>query len=239
MGVFKRERERDYGNGKITKKIEWVCKVNGNAWQWNEGNHGKYAKILAEESFKAKKKINNYIVHDDKNNCSILKIYSKTYGYYDVLIDDDDVDKVIEHHWMVSVDKTSGRTYIRNNKLGRLQRYIMNAENETVDHINRNTLDNRKCNLRDTSFKENGKNLSIATNNNSGITGVSEGQGKWYARITINSETKTKSFSINKYGYENAKERAIRWRFEQEKKNGFIGEISEEYQYLLDDLDNE
>ena len=49
MGVFKREREKDYGNGKITKKIEWVCKVNGNAWQFNEGNHGKYAKILSEQ----------------------------------------------------------------------------------------------------------------------------------------------------------------------------------------------
>lgn len=58
------------------------------------------------------------------------------------------------------------------------------------DHINRNRLDNRKCNLRVVPQSENTKNKSIYSNNKSGITGVSKSGNKWIATIGIDGRSK-------------------------------------------------
>ena len=57
-----------------------------------------------------------------------------------------------------------------------------------IDHINRNRLDNRICNLRNVGWKENAINISSQRNNTSGVRGVvrrSDGK-KWVAQITVN-----------------------------------------------------
>ena len=55
-----------------------------------------------------------------------------------------------------------------------------------MDHINRDKLDNRKMNLRLCSPTENSRNISIAKNNKSGVTGVEKmSNGKWRARIMV------------------------------------------------------
>ncbi len=60
---------------------------------FSEGNHGKYAKILAEKSLKLKRRIHNYFKKNKNLNCAIMKLFSKTYGYIDVLIDIEDIKK--------------------------------------------------------------------------------------------------------------------------------------------------
>lgn len=57
-----------------------------------------------------------------------------------------------------------------------------------TDHINGNTLDNRKENLRICSIAENGRNRKIQKNNTSGYSGVSYMKGvcKWQATICVN-----------------------------------------------------
>lgn len=54
-----------------------------------------------------------------------------------------------------------------------------------IDHINRNRSDNRMVNLRITTRKENGENLSIAKNNSSGFRGVSwdSVRNKWRVQV--------------------------------------------------------
>ena len=57
----------------------------------------------------------------------------------------------------------------------------------TVDHINRNKLDNRRCNLRVASNSQNCRNREKGKNNTSGYKGVSykKKNKKFAARITV------------------------------------------------------
>lgn len=54
-----------------------------------------------------------------------------------------------------------------------MHRVIMNFPNKSIDHINRNSLDNRKCNLRICTHSQNNANAVIRKNNTSGLKGVS------------------------------------------------------------------
>lgn len=80
---------------------------------------------------------------------------------YDVMIDDKDVNRVLEHNWWVHTHKSADRyIYFRaciNNKYVYLHRFIMGANDPdiVVDHINHNTLDNTSPNLRLCSKREN------------------------------------------------------------------------------------
>jgi hypothetical protein len=90
-----------------------------------------------------------------------------------------------------------------------------------VLNINKNIYDCRKENLKIVSCHIN-KLLhnSSNSNNTSGKTGVIYNESKklWCAQMRINSELKTKSFSISKYGADKAKELAITQREEWEKE---------------------
>jgi hypothetical protein len=82
-----------------------------------------------------------------------------------------------------------------------------------VDHINGNTLDNRKNNLRICTNRENISNRTkLGTNNTSGILGVrfDNRRNKWYADI----QYKGKCIFL---GYFNIKEDAIKARIDAEK----------------------
>lgn len=59
-----------------------------------------------------------------------------------------------------------------------------------VDHINRNPLDNRRCNLRYVTTSQNQMNKKMQTNNTSGFRGVSWNKyhKKWQAMIKINKK---------------------------------------------------
>lgn len=67
-----------------------------------------------------------------------------------------------------------------------LHRLIAGArKGEVVDHINGNSLDNRKANLRICTKAENSRNRKLGPTNKSGFKGVSweAHTGKWRAKI--------------------------------------------------------
>lgn len=108
----------------------------------------------------------------------IYEINSKKYGKVEVLLDDEDYDRVIKERYSLtaSYDKTIHGFYIKftrnpnGYKTRILSRYITNCpDGLQVDHINHDTLDNRKSNLRVCTQLENQQNKR---NNTSGKVGV-------------------------------------------------------------------
>lgn len=87
--------------------------------------------------------------------------------------------------------KNGDSLYARNGKGYKLHRLILNLEKGGIaDHINRNTLDNRRCNLRITDALGNVKNVGIRKDNSSNFKGVNfwvTGK-KWVARIQVNKK---------------------------------------------------
>lgn len=68
------------------------------------------------------------------------------------------------------------------------------------DHINRNSFDNRKINLRPATVQENNINRSIQSNNTSGFIGVyfAKNIQEWVAQIKINNKSIRLGSFVNK-----------------------------------------
>ena len=103
----------------------------------------------------------------------------------ETIIDFDDVERIKSIKWCL--DKNG---YVKNSKGTYLHRFLFEETNLYVDHINGNTLDNRKENLRLCTNTDNLKNrVNIPSNNRSGILGVRyrADRHKWYAEIQANN----------------------------------------------------
>lgn len=107
------------------------------------------------------------------------------------VVDDEDFEILSTKKWYYSSMGYAQRT--DHNKGNRkeilMHRFVLNApENREVDHINRNPLDNRKCNLRLCTRSENNHNKGINKNNKSGFKGVyfHRGANKWSSQIMVN-----------------------------------------------------
>lgn len=106
-----------------------------------------------------------------------------------VLLDKEDHTWAKKHTWY-----KTGKGYPAmrlKNKFIKIHRLIMDApEGMVVDHINGNTYDNRKCNLRICTQAENTRNKKPAKNGTSKYLGVSKAGKKWRAIISINGKNK-------------------------------------------------
>jgi hypothetical protein len=118
---------------------------------------------------------------------------------YDVLISECDYERVIAHKWFLAFpfpDKKDGpyfayRTSRPERKKILLHRFIVNCPHGyCVDHVNCNTLDNRRSNLRICTQAENRFNSRKSKSNTSGYKGVSwcKNTKKWRAQIKLNGK---------------------------------------------------
>lgn len=141
-----------------------------------------------------------------------MKTIPLTKGYF-AKVDDDDYERLAKIRWQVDVRKTMIIVKHGYSKDGRshslyMAREIMNApKGKQVDHINGDTLDNRKSNLRICTNSENSKNRGKHSDNTSGYKGVKfdtrMGFG-WIAQICVNY----KRIYIGKYKTKEAAARA-------------------------------
>jgi len=113
------------------------------------------------------------------------------------LVDDDDCEKFGHLNW--KAQKNKDKYYAKKNirKDGKfnqisLHREIIGAPSEMdVDHINGDTLDCRKQNLRLVTKSQNAINRRIRSDNKLGVVGVSRlPNGKYLAYISFNGENK-------------------------------------------------
>ena len=131
-------------------------------------------------------------------------IESKKHGTVTVLLDQEDWDKVKDYKWHLSSDgyvrakikDPKGRTRIKNGYVCakhadvHMHRLILGTpKGLQTDHINGNTTDNRKSNLRVCNESQNARNRRPRKDNKAGLKGVSaqplSKRNPWRAKIRI------------------------------------------------------
>lgn len=185
LTVIERAEDVDYTHGKYSA---WLCQCEcGNqkiitGHSLNSGNSTSCGCYNKEINSLRTKKYNRYEINGD-----VVTMY--TSDNIPFIFDTEDLDKVKDIAWYAT-----NRNYINsysNKKLYIFHRFVTNTpDGMVVDHINGDTLDNRKCNLRICTEAENHRNHKIAKNNTSGCTGVSFESGiqKWRATIKYNGK---------------------------------------------------
>lgn len=106
-------------------------------------------------------------------------------------IDLEDLERCKQHTWI-----KDPRGYFVSNIGGRvtpIHRFLLNTigKDKSTDHINGNSSDNRKANLRICSQSQNSKNLKRKKNNTSGYPGIEKVKNGWKATIMFNRKSIT------------------------------------------------
>jgi hypothetical protein len=132
------------------------------------------------------------------------------------IFDFEDLELIKNYTW--HLNKGYPQTCIKINDkttTKRLHQFLINTKSgEVVDHINGDTLDNRRSNLRIANYQQNAansrkQNKRIHSSNFKGVT-FAKRDNKWLGRITFNGITKRKYFDTeieaakfyNKYALE-------------------------------------
>lgn len=120
----------------------------------------------------------------------------RTSGGYETLISAEDGD-LADEKWQQVINR-DGNAYVARDRCKiRIHRVIMSrvlgrslSPNEVVDHINGNTLDNTRGNLRLATTAQNLWNRKVSKRNKSGATGVfwMPRFSKWGAHIYVNGK---------------------------------------------------
>lgn len=111
-------------------------------------------------------------------------------------MDKDDVEKLGKHKWRTVYKNDKPYLFTGNQKKEKIyfHRLVMNNPETQVNHINGNTLDNRKENLRTVSVQDNMKNLQKKKDNTSGIRGVSFSERDQQYKVDFTYEKKRMYF---------------------------------------------
>ena len=158
-----------YGLQKRKNMPKQYCTVCKKEIQPNFSTGQKSRKFCSQECYLAYRN-DYYKYHPDEFEIynTVVKV---TNGNHIILLDVEDFSKIKKKIVISKKEKdTTAYAYINNT---RLHRFIMNCpETKVIDHINHNGLDNRKCNLRIVTVRENTLNRQVPKNNKSGVIGV-------------------------------------------------------------------
>jgi len=116
---------------------------------------------------------------------------------YESIVDEDEFDRLDELPYTWTASRAKGRESVYAQgwdgyKSVMMHRWIMNPHpKKVIDHINHNTLDNRRENLRELTHAENLQNHRGASKNSkSGVRGVywDRSRGMWMAQYKLNGK---------------------------------------------------
>jgi NTP pyrophosphatase (non-canonical NTP hydrolase) len=151
-----------------------------------------------------------------------MKQIELTQGEY-AIVDDEDFEEMNKFKWHYAGGYARRNKKLSSGKRGMefLHRLVAKTpENMYTDHINGNTLDNRRSNLRNVTRSQNAKNARKKAESTSKYKGVSyfkrdaDSIGKWMAKIQVDGEVK-------KLGYFNSEiEAAIAYNDAAKKHHG-------------------
>lgn len=206
-----KEFERKLSDRKKEFKHHFCCKKCSALYQ-KRNQIKKICKICGKEYFVSKafeksqycslkcknigmQKINNIEIKDDYAE---IIISNKKYSEIRFKIDKEDIEKVKNFKFLIQ--EFSSGLYARSSRNGSkyLHQIIMNVpKGMCIDHINKDTTDNRKNNLRICTHAENMQNKK----NNNKCVGVRfiEDKNKYEARITKNGKIYILGFFTNFY----------------------------------------
>ena len=170
----------------------WHCRCDCgkekdiSGWHLTSGKIQSCGCLQKEIAQEANTKRNTYDLTGDIG-VGFLNNSDKTF-----IFDKEDIDKISNYTWYLSNTGYVVTSTVRNvSKIKLLHRVIMNLpddDNRCVDHINHDTLDNRKVNLRICTISNNHANQKKSSRNTSNVVGVDfiSRLNKWRARIRVN-----------------------------------------------------
>jgi hypothetical protein len=131
------------------------------------------------------------------------------------IVDVEDFERLSQWNWIALWNKTS-KKFRATRTLRHMpmeHQILFPSEREEIDHVNLNTLDNRRENLRRSTHKQNAMNRGRYANNTSGFKGVhwDKEKKRWRSKIYANNR-------LHYIGMFACKEKAARAYDEKAKK---------------------
>lgn len=130
-----------------------------------------------------------------EGSAAMSKIITLNHGYQ-AIVDDDVFETINKHRWLINGRQTKPYASRVSGSRGNKKKYFMHrviigatpGDGVVVDHINGNTLDNRRSNLRVCCHKDNMKNQAGRKKSTSIFKGVSrdEKNKKWVVQVMLN-----------------------------------------------------
>lgn len=219
------KRADDYVSPSGNHNVQWLCKCDceenkyivvsgGSLTRGLTKSCGCLQKKQSAENGKKNKKYNTY---DLSGEYGVGYTTNGEEFYFDL----EDYDLIKNYCWWID---NHGYVVAYNindssNKYSTVLFHKLIKNGKYIDHINHDTKNNRKSNLRIVTASQNNMNSSKRSDNISGVTGVSwhKGISKWRARINVDGNE-------IQLGYFVEFEDAVRARKEAEEK--YFGEYS-------------
>ena len=202
-------RVDDYVAPSGYKEPQWLCKCSCeeqtekiiSGYSLKNGyskSCGCIVKEIGTERFKSFHKTNKYDISGEYG-IGWTSNTNKEF-YFDI----EDYNLIKDYCWNEQINVKTNHSVLRAYSPDTKRHIYMHqliTEKKDMDHENLNTLDNRKCNLREATRSQQGANRPRQSNNTSGFTGVYwyKRNNTWRAEIKINKKTIHIGYFKSKY----------------------------------------
>lgn len=216
-------RVEDYVQSNGKKEVQWLCNCDCGGKAIVRRSHLQsgctqscgclFKEKLIEFNQATKSKVNKY---DLSGEYGIGWTSNTNDEFY---FDLEDYDKIKDYCWNAHINQF-GYKSLETRQGKKIIKFQWLVLGKNYDHINRNSLDNRKNNLRKANLQENNRNHSLRRDNTSGVSGVNwdKRRNKWHVRINNNNKERLS------LGYFDDIKDAIIVRLQAEKK--YYGEFA-------------